>query len=193
MQHIHQEHYDAVIGFNKMQGLDVYYAADPCFAAKAAERSFLYRMVGRTRSFLAAEKAVFGVGKKTHILLISPEEQKVFSHIYGTDAGRMHLLPPGVQRDRLVPENYKLLRKQTRLEQGLSDENILLLMVGSGFKKRGLIEVCMPLHRYRKHYASGYVCMLLVRIISALFSACRTHLIYLNKFIFSMDVMMSHS
>ena len=138
MQYINQDCYDAVIGFNKMAGLDVYYAADPCFAAKAAERSYFYRIVARTRSFLAAERAVFGADEKTHILLISPAEQKVFRDIYGTDAGRMHLLPPGIQRDRLAPENYNLLRKQTRSEQGLSDENILLLMVGSGFKTKGL-------------------------------------------------------
>ncbi len=138
IQHIHREQYDAVIGFNKMLGLDVYYAADPCFAAKAAERSFFYRLVGRTRSFLTSEKAVFGSEEKTHILLISPEEQKVFSRIYGTDIDRMHLLPPGIQRDRLAPENYMLLRSQVRAEQGLSDKDILLLMVGSGFKTKGL-------------------------------------------------------
>ena len=34
---------DGVIGFNKMPGLDVYYAADPCFLEKArTERGWLY-------------------------------------------------------------------------------------------------------------------------------------------------------
>ena len=27
--------FDAVVGFNKMPGLDIYFAADPCFEAKA--------------------------------------------------------------------------------------------------------------------------------------------------------------
>jgi len=137
-QHIHREHYDAVIGFNKMPGLDVYYAADPCFAAKATGRSFFYRLLGRTRSFLVAEKAVFGNNAKTHILLLSAAEQKVFRSIYSTDIGRMHLLPPGIQRDRVAPENYTLLRTQVRAKLELSDKDILLLMVGSGFKTKGL-------------------------------------------------------
>ena len=138
MQHIRRENYDAVIGFNKMPGLDVYYAADPCFAAKAAERSLFYRLLGRTRSFLASEKAVFGAAEKTHILLLSSVEQNIFKSIYATDNTRMHLLPPGIQRDRVAPENYSQLRKQVRAELGLSDEDVFLLMVGSGFKTKGL-------------------------------------------------------
>ncbi len=138
MDYIGKENYDGVVGFNKMAGLDVYYAADTCFAAKAAERSFLYRLTGRSRSFVAAEKAVFGSGSKTHILLISPAEQKVFSRFYGTAADRMHPLPPGIQRDRLAPDNYELLRSRKRSELGLSAGDFLLLMVGSGFKTKGL-------------------------------------------------------
>src|SRR3546814_10658641 len=36
--------YDLVVGFNRMSGLDAYFAADPCFAENAhGQRSFLYR------------------------------------------------------------------------------------------------------------------------------------------------------
>ena len=52
------KHYDAIIGFNKMPGLDVYYAADTCYAARADEKSFLYRITERCRSYLRMEKAV---------------------------------------------------------------------------------------------------------------------------------------
>lgn len=138
MQQIQREHYDGVIGFNKMPGLDIYYAADPCFAAKSAERSFFYCLLGRTRSFLISESAVFGTDEKTHILLLSAVEQKVFSRIYSTGVDRMHLLPPGIQRDRVAPENYTLLRNQVRGDLGVSNGDILLLMVGSGFKTKGL-------------------------------------------------------
>ncbi|MCK4503501.1 MAG: glycosyltransferase family 4 protein, partial [Desulfuromonadales bacterium] len=138
MQNIAEGHYDAVIGFNKMAGLDVYYAADPCYAVKAAARSFFYRLLSRTRSYLAAEQAVFGVDEKTHILLISPAEQKVFSHFYATGSERMHLLPPGIQRDRIAPPDYDSLRDRVRGELGLTAGDILLLMVGSGFKTKGL-------------------------------------------------------
>ena len=31
--------FDAVVGFNKMPGLDIYFAADPCFEAKAKTKN----------------------------------------------------------------------------------------------------------------------------------------------------------
>ena len=40
--------YDLVVGFNRMPGLDVYFAADPSFLERAhAERGWLYRLGGR--------------------------------------------------------------------------------------------------------------------------------------------------
>lgn len=130
--------YTGLIGFNKMPGLDVYYAADPCYAAKVADRSSIYRLLPRTRSFLAAEKAVFSSSSSAHLLMISPAEQQLFQRIYGTISNRMTLLPPGIQRDRLIPENYELIRRQKRSELGLNTDTRLLLMVGSGFKTKGV-------------------------------------------------------
>ncbi|MEE8079162.1 MAG: glycosyltransferase family 1 protein, partial [Pseudomonadales bacterium] len=47
-----------VVGFNKMPGLDVYYAADPCFEEKARElRTPLYRFTARYRLFSKFEHA----------------------------------------------------------------------------------------------------------------------------------------
>src|SRR3990167_10302791 len=43
-----QEHHDCIIGFNKMPGLDWYYAADVCYAARITrERSNWYRLLPR--------------------------------------------------------------------------------------------------------------------------------------------------
>lgn len=132
------EQYRGVVGFNKMPYLDLYYAADPCYAAKALSRSWFYRHLGRTRSFLTAERAVFGPESSTHALLISPQEQQQFERLYGTDPKRLHMLPPGIQRDRLAPDNYEQLRADKRRELGLTTEQKMLLMVGSGFKTKGL-------------------------------------------------------
>ena len=42
--HLLQHPVDRVVGFNKMPGLDLYYAADVCYAEKVAqEKGFLYR------------------------------------------------------------------------------------------------------------------------------------------------------
>lgn len=128
-----------VVGFNKMPGLDIYYAADSCFAAKAfEERSWLYRQTRRSRQYLALERAVFGSDSATQILLISPREAEVFRRYYETPPERLHLLPPGIRRDRVVPMDYARQRADLRSQWEVGADERLLLFVGSGFRTKGL-------------------------------------------------------
>lgn len=130
---------ERVIGFNKMPGLDVYFAADPCFEDKARSlRSPLYRLSGRYRHFSAWERAVFGPVSRTRILLIAPAQQEVFARHYGTPAQRFCLLPPGIAADRRAPPDAAQIRAAFRAEHGLGAEDRLLLQIGSGFKTKGL-------------------------------------------------------
>jgi len=125
-----------VVGFNKMPGLDVYYAADGCFAAKPRHR--LQRLSGRDRHFAAYEAAVFGPQSTTHILMISRVQWPLFVAHYGTPPERMTLLPPGIAPDRRAPVNAADIRAAFRQEFGLDDDALLLLQIGSGFKTKGL-------------------------------------------------------
>ena len=130
---------DRVIGFNKMPGLDVYFAADPCYEEKARTlRNPLYRLSGRYRHFAAYEHAVFSPESRTEILMISPLQQPFFEKHYATPAQRFHLLPPGISPDRRAPANAAQIRAEFRREFGLVDDELLLLQVGSGFKTKGL-------------------------------------------------------
>lgn len=130
---------DLAIGFNKMPGLDVYYAADVCFAEKAfAERGWWYRWGSRCRTYLALEKAVFGPEARTQIFMISPAQIPVFKKHYGTADERIQLLPPGIRRDRVMPADYEQQRSQLRRDFSLADNDYLLLMVGSDFKRKGV-------------------------------------------------------
>ena len=130
---------DGVIGFNKMPGLDVYYAADPCYLDKAlTRRGWLYRRGARFRHFAAWERAVFGPHSDTRILLISETEQARFEQHYHTPAQRMSMLPPGVARDRRAPEDAPARRTAVRASLGLAAQELVLLFVGSGFITKGL-------------------------------------------------------
>lgn len=134
-----QEHMDLVVGFNKMPGLDIYYAADVCFAQKAyEERGWLYRLSGRSRHYLALEKAVFASTGTTHILMISPAQTPAFQRYYQTPASRLHLLPPGIKRDRVMPVDYAVQRESLRRQHGLSADAWVMLMVGSDFRRKGV-------------------------------------------------------
>lgn len=130
---------DRVIGFNKMPGLDVYYAADPCFEDKARTlRNPLYRLSGRYRHFYAYERAVFSPDSHTEILMISSVQQPLFVKHYATPEKRFHLLPPGISRDRRAPPDAAQIRAAFRAEWNLADDDLLVLQIGSGFKTKGL-------------------------------------------------------
>lgn len=139
---LQQHHYDLVIGFNKMPNLDLYYAADVCYQARVHEkRSFLHRLLPRYRLLKALEYSVFARGNKTEILLISPQQQPEFMRYYQTELNRFHHLPPGIAKDRIAPMNAQAIRAQLRNEMQISANDFMLLMVGSGFKTKGLDRV----------------------------------------------------
>ncbi|MDR2113271.1 MAG: glycosyltransferase family 4 protein, partial [Candidatus Accumulibacter sp.] len=128
-----------VIGFNKMPGLDVYFAADPCYEEKARTlRGPLYRLSGRYRQLAASERAVFAPESRTEILMISRTQQTFFEKHYGTPKQRFHLLPPGISRDRRAPADAAGIRRDFRREFALGEDDLLLLQIGSGFKTKGL-------------------------------------------------------
>ncbi|MEH6580568.1 MAG: glycosyltransferase family 4 protein [Halioglobus sp.] len=130
---------DGVIGFNKMPGLDVYYAADSCYLDKALnERGWLYRRGARYRHFADYERAVFSPESDTEILLISDTERLKFENHYATPASRLHMLPPGISPDRREPADAPARRKAIRRELGIEPGDHVMLFVGSGFIKKGL-------------------------------------------------------
>ncbi len=131
--------HDVVVGFNKMPHLDLYYAADVCYQERIkATRGALYRLMPRYRTWAALEGAVFNVGAKTEILLISALQQAAYQGCYGTESQRFHLLPPGIARDRLAPADAAEQREAMRQALQLKDNQFLLLMVGSGYQTKGL-------------------------------------------------------
>jgi UDP-glucose:(heptosyl)LPS alpha-1,3-glucosyltransferase len=130
---------DGVIGFNKMPGLDVYYAGDPCFIDNALHtRSPVYRLGWRFRHFAAWERAVFDPAGSTQILLLSASELRKFEQHYQTPSERLHLLPPGVTPDRRRPPDAVSRRAVARHGLGLAHDVHTLLFVGSGFVTKGL-------------------------------------------------------
>jgi UDP-glucose:(heptosyl)LPS alpha-1,3-glucosyltransferase len=146
---------DGVIGFNKMPGLDVYYAADSCYLDKALEeRGPLYRRSARFRHFAAYEQAVFGAGSDTEILLISETEQAKFVRHYHTPERRMHMLPPGISEDRRRPPDAVARRRAKREQLDLAEGDFTLLFVGSGFIKKGLDRAIRTVARIRQEQPS---------------------------------------
>jgi UDP-glucose:(heptosyl)LPS alpha-1,3-glucosyltransferase len=128
-----------VVGFNKLPGLDVYYAADPCFEEKARElRRPLYRYTRRYRLFSSYERAVFDPEGRTRVLLIAPQQKASFQRYYHTPDQRLYLLPPGVSPDRRRGADAAAVRAELRGAFGVADDELLVLFIGSGFITKGL-------------------------------------------------------
>lgn len=130
---------DLLVGFNKMPGLDVYYAADGCYESRVTQLyGNFYRLGGRYKHFSSYEAAVFGETSATQVLMISQLQIPIFQQFYNTPAERLHMLPPGISKDRIAPSNSDELRREFRQSFHLADDEKLLLMVGSGFKTKGV-------------------------------------------------------
>ena len=130
---------DIIVGFNKMPGLDIYYCADTCFAAKAYEdKSWLYRLMPRSRWSINFERAVFAKESKTEILLLSADQGEAFNQYYSTPFSRMHLMPPGISRSRIRTAQSDGKAARIRQELAIAADEKVIAFVGSNYKGKGL-------------------------------------------------------
>jgi len=134
-----RKEFDAVVGFNKMPGLDVYYAADPCFAARARySRHPLYRLTPRFRSYRQLEHAVFSRDAGTQILVLSDYARSEYQEFYGTQDARFTVLPPTIREEFRDISPTAGGCNRIRTETGVKANDLIVLMVGSGFRTKGV-------------------------------------------------------
>jgi UDP-glucose:(heptosyl)LPS alpha-1,3-glucosyltransferase len=130
---------DGVIGFDKLPGLDVYFGAAPCYVARMARmKPDWYRWLPRYRHFKRLEEGVFRRGAKTELLLLTTHEIPIYQELYETESERFHVLPPGIERRAYSEDQRLAIRRRLRAEHGWAEEDRLLLLVGSGFRVKGL-------------------------------------------------------
>src|SRR5687767_12830120 len=130
---------DGLIGFNRAPGLDVYYAADPCYQSRIHRRyGPWYRWLPRYKHYVALEHGLFVAGNTTQVLLLTPKEIPTYQALYGTETGRLHVLPPGIARCSLTAGARATTAVRMRAELQLREGTKALLFVGSGFRTKGL-------------------------------------------------------
>ena len=131
---------DVVLGFDKMPGLDLYFAADPCFVARTADRPWPYRWTTRYRAFSALERGVFEAGG-ARVLLLDARQQESYQQHYGTPSERFLVLPPGVALDRRRGDDAPERRRRCREVLALPEDAFVLLMLAANFELKGLDRV----------------------------------------------------
>ena len=114
---------DIIFGFNKMPGLDLYFAADTCFAFQSQSKPFLQKYTRRFRQSIKYEEEVFSRNVSTKTLLLNSKQLNEFSKFYLTPSKRMTLVPPGIDRDW---STYKPINIRERLKIPPEDKVCLL-------------------------------------------------------------------
>ena len=132
--------YDALVGFNRMPGLDIYYCGDSCFRADTDRRGLLTRLTPRYRQMAADEAAVFAPGSRTQVLMLSPKEPARYAAVYGTEDERLHPVPPMIGRDRQRPPEavVRERRQAFRHSLGIAEDQLLVLSIGAAARTKGV-------------------------------------------------------
>ena len=89
---------DLVVGFDKMPGLDVYFAGEPCFEEETrTQRPWAYRLLADYEHFADFERAVFGDERQVSILTSAPTQNTTYQRHYGTVETRFFTLRPDLR------------------------------------------------------------------------------------------------
>ncbi len=141
-QRLAEGDFDAIIGFNPMRGLDVYFAGNDSFPAVPPRRTFWRRLFSPHDTIeQKLEREVFSPVSKTKILYLTESQKQEFIRLYNTPEERFHLLPPGISEDRRRPEDRKKveeIRAEVRREFELGKDQLLLLQIASDFTDQGV-------------------------------------------------------
>lgn len=131
--------FDVRFVFNRMRGGDFYFAADNCLAVEIPRRHSRLMMAlnPRYRTFLQQERAVLAPPSQTRIFYITPRQKEDYIRTYRTEEERFIFLPPGMNPACRRPEDADSRRAKIRQQLGLSPSQIMLILVGSDFYRKG--------------------------------------------------------
>ena len=131
--------FDLKVGFNRIRGLDFYFAADNCIMTEALERypAWFLRLSPRHRALLGQERAVMEPGSPAKIFYIAEKQKRDFQKFYGTEEERFFFLPPGLNEACFRSADAVARRAAKRRALGLKEDETLLILIGSFFEGKG--------------------------------------------------------
>jgi UDP-glucose:(heptosyl)LPS alpha-1,3-glucosyltransferase len=134
-----RDEFDLLLGFNKMPGLDVYFAGDTCFAEKAyGDRSWFYRLAPRSQLYLRYEESVLGEQGAKQIFCLVPQQVQSIARWYSTLKDRITLLPPGISKTHIACESPQEAKAKLLNDLNLDQSAKIILCLGSGFRTKGV-------------------------------------------------------
>jgi len=129
--------FDRIVGFDKLENLDILYCADPPAAPRYA--GGLSRFLPRGRKLTTLERACFGHESKTKLLLLSRPQIDAYQTAWNTQSQRITLLPPTINAGRRKPQlRSDGTRNWLREEMAVHPNGTLWLAIGSQPRVKGM-------------------------------------------------------
>ena len=129
--------FDRIVGFDKLEGLDILYCADPPVAPRYAGR--LTRFLPRGRKLMQLERACFAQESRTKLLLLSQPQFDAYRDAWATQAERITLLPPTINAQRRKPQlRTDGTRNWMREEMAAGVDAWVWLAIGSQLRVKGI-------------------------------------------------------
>lgn len=144
---IERERPDVVVSMEKVPGVDVYRADDGChrewLRRRANASGFLKRLGILLKplnwTILALEKRLYGSpGLKAVVALSRRGKEEIINH-YGLSAKKIRVICNGIETSGLSFDDRVRQRARVREEFGLGPDDVVLLFVGTGFERKGLV------------------------------------------------------
>ena len=145
---IERERFDLVHSLERTWPQDIYRAGEGCHAEFMKTLSLKYRLNPKHLLTLYTEKKTFLFSP--YIMANSQRVKKEIIRHYGIPEDHIVVIYTGVDIHRFNPEKTSILRSEARERMGLKEEELVILFIGSGFKRKGLALLMAALSRVDK-------------------------------------------
>ncbi|NOY64445.1 MAG: glycosyltransferase family 4 protein, partial [Nitrospirae bacterium] len=138
--------FDVIQSHDKTLLQDIYRAGDGCHREWLKQRlkraGVLQRILTYTNPYhwliLKIEEKIFNEKRFKKVIAISELVKRNILEHYRVDKKDIVVIYNGVDLERFSPRNRGLFRKEVRQRYGISDDEVVILFVGSGFERKGL-------------------------------------------------------
>ncbi len=138
---------DVVISFERTFSQDIYRAGDGCHREWLRRRSLtvtpwkrlLIALNPKHRVLLYLEKRLFTHTRLKRVVANSKRGKEEITRLYGLRPENICVIYNGIDFADFNPENKVKEKKQLRKKLGIEDQARVLLFVGSGFERKGLL------------------------------------------------------
>jgi len=143
---LQRENFDIIHSFERTLYQDIYRAGDGCHREWLVQRRKMDPWLKRLfhplnplhRSLLFLEKRLFQSPQLRKIIANSQRGKEEIIRHYGIPAEKIEVIHNGVDLQTFHPRNIALYRKPFREELGIQAQALVILFLGSGFRRKGL-------------------------------------------------------